>query len=226
MALTIGECRLFLLSDCIKYFKDAEEFTTGIRKAGKSAVLTIGKSEQEQINAYLNDEDRLKIRGMFRKEWKFTGKVIDLGKGNKHTCDYCQHQQIRYKYLCVNTHTNEWLEVGSVCVGYIVHGERKMKDEEFARKFVGDLDGLKRSATKQRWSEEDIKLLRKNQAKDISITVRYLYQQGVSAENNKFIASLQEQWDNGRALTDNQLQALFKIARNIKNKRERESNGV
>lgn len=214
--LTTGECRLLLLSDCIKYFRDVKEYTTGIRNAGKERVLGIGKKEQIEINYFLNEEDVRKIRGMLRNEWNFTGKVVDIGRGNKVTCEYCQHQQIRYKYLCVNGITEVWLAVGSVCVGYIVHGEKRMKDKDFANKFVGDLERLKGSANFHNGTEEANKVARANQFKTINLCYTYLSQNGITETNNDFLFGLKQRWNSGKPLSDKQLVGLKNLAHSIK----------
>lgn len=152
MKLSVGEWRLFLLSDCLKYYRDVYQYTEVFRKGGKIAVLQgITKEEANELDNFISDEDVTFIRDNLRKEWKFSGKVVDNGSPD-YTCDYCQWQQIRYKFLCVNEVNRTWLSLGSTCVGHIVHGEQDMESQEFAEGVVKDLDRYKRHAK----SEEEL----------------------------------------------------------------------
>jgi hypothetical protein len=217
--LTTGEWRLFLLSDCIKYFKDIDEHTRPLRKEGKDAVLAMNGDDSKELDNFLDDTDAKTVRGMMLKEWIFTGAVKDNGKGNKTTCEYCQKQQIRYRYLCKNVKTGMWLSLGSVCVGYVIHGEAKMKDKEFANKFVEDLDKLK-GRTSEEFSDEisydAVKEIREQQRTKISLYTAYLYNHGITTNNNEFLSSLRERWHNGKTLTDGQMTAIENMCRKLK----------
>lgn len=217
--LSSGEWRLFLLSECIKYYRDIDEHTRALRKQGKDAVLAMNGSDTAELDNFIDHTDAKAIRGMLRKEWRFTGKVVDNGRGIKTTCEYCQKQQIRYKYLCRNDKTNTWLALGSVCVGYVIHGEDRMKDRDFANKFVDDLDKLKGNSTTQdptQNSYEDVKEKREEQLQEVSICIKYLRSKGITVDRSDFLTSLQQRWQNGKALTDNQMEALRNMCRRVR----------
>jgi hypothetical protein len=214
--LTSGEWRLFLLSDCIKYYKDIAEYTVALRKEGKNAVLQMNGEDTRHLDNFIDETDAKAIRGMLRKEWRFTGKVVDNGRGIKTTCEYCQKQQIRYKYLCRNDKTNVWLELGSVCVGYVIHGEDKMKDKDFSDKFVADLDKLKGSATSEEQAKQGIESVRAEQEPKIRLYTSYLRKYSIHTGNSDFLKSLSERWANGKTLTDNQMEALKDMCKKCK----------
>jgi len=92
--LSTGEWRLFLLSDCIKYFKDADEFTRELRKCSKKEILNINGKDSEQLDFLISDEDAIKIKRMIIKEWNFTGRVKDNGRGVKTTCDTVRNNRL------------------------------------------------------------------------------------------------------------------------------------
>jgi hypothetical protein len=224
--LTTGEWRLFLLSDCLKYYPEICQLTMKLRIEGQKSVLEgVNKQEVAQLEEYVSQDDVVKIRQSLRKEWKFTHKVIDLGEPS-YTCDYCQHQIIRYQYLCVNEVNKKWLKLGSSCVGKIIHGEEAMNNEEFADNFVKGLDKLKNKAVKddkevkqeqnnQQQNKEDqtklrsieeIRQLRLQQHLRIKDHTAYLKQKFPRSE---FLQSLQQRWSEGRLLTENQEKALI-----------------
>jgi len=213
--LSTGEWRLFLLSDCIKYFKDADEFTRELRKCSKKEILGINGKDSEQLDCLISDEDAIKIKRMIIKEWNFTGRVKDNGRGVKTTCEYCQKQQIRYRYVCHNHITKHTLDLGSVCVGFVTHGEERMKNKDFAKKFVDDLERYKGSgANVEGEAEENYEAIREAQKHTVGLLVHYIKGNGYA--NNEFIASLNERWNAGKPLTDPQLEALKKMAKDIK----------
>jgi hypothetical protein len=219
MGLSTGEWRLFLLSDCIKYYPEVRKYTEKLRMAGKSAILAINNKDAAELNEFISDEDAKRIRKSMRKEWKFTGKVVDNGKRKYTICDYCQRQKIRYKYLCVNNITGVWLELGSVCVGNIIHGEEKMKDADFSSKFVEDLEQLKGKAEKDNPFEIDHKARREQQKDIIRVCVQWLRSNGY--KDDDFIRSLHKRWNSGLSLTDRQLEALKEKCRRAKKRMER-----
>jgi hypothetical protein len=201
--LSTGEWRLFLLSDCIKYFKDADEFTRDFRKMGKKEVLSLDGTDSKELDHLISDEDAIQIKRMLMKEWSFTGKVKDNGRGIKTTCEYCQKQQIRYRYICRNNRTGHTLDLGSVCVGNILHGEEKMKNKEFNKKFVEEMENFKPHG----YSEPPAQV-RANQVELVRKCIAFLHGKGITVEKDSFLSSLKEQWGAGRALTPAQIEAL------------------
>jgi hypothetical protein len=222
MGLSTGEWRLFLLSDCIKYYPEVRKYTEKLRMAGKSAILAITHKDAAELNEFISEEDTKRIRKSMRKEWKFTGKVVDNGRGKYTICDYCQRQKIRYKYLCINEITKVWLELGSVCVGNIIHGEEKMQDKEFSSKFVSDLEQLRGKAEKDNPFEIDHKARREQQKDIIRVCVQWL--RNNRYKDDDFIKSLQKRWASGLSLTDRQLEALKEKCKRAKDRKQRHSN--
>lgn len=210
VTLSTGECRLLLLSNCIKYYPELAKHTKELRKLNKSTILLIGKKDTKEINNFLSEYDVKDIKKSLMKEWHFTDRVVDNGKGNKTTCEYCQHQEIRYKYICKNNINGNMLELGSVCVGNIIHGEDAMKDRDFSDKFVSKLDSMKGNAV----SDVDHGVVRAIQFKDIQICVAYLNANGYA--NDEFVKSLQKRWNEGLSLTQKQMEALKDKCRRVR----------
>ena len=206
--LSTGEWRLFLMSECIKYYPEVDEHTRALRKSGKHSILTISGDDSKELDYFLTKEDGKKIRAMLRKEWRFTGAVRDNGRGNKTTCEYCQKQQIRYRYLCRNDKTDSWLSLGSVCVGYVIHGEEKMKDTEFSRKFVAELEGMKGNSHQ----------FRDEQFKEVQLYIQYLRGKGITTENDGFLEGIQKHWSRGNALSEGQMIHLKNMCKKQKYK--------
>lgn len=223
--LTTAEWRLYLLSECLKYDTGLYEYTRKLRAEGKEAILGITYEDAKELGYFVSEQDVPKIRAMLRKEWKFTGKVIDNGKGNLSTCEYCQSQQIRYRYLCINERNRTWLSLGSVCVGKIIHGEDKMADREFSKNFVSDLDRLKSNAQTE---EEAMKSpmeagpekpkpdseVRLEQRALIDPCMAYLRK--YNRAKGEFIRGLERRWSSGRPLTDRQLEALIDMTKKVR----------
>lgn len=209
--LKTGEWRLFLLSDCLKYYPDVANYTKTLRQT-KEGVLSITGVDSLELDNFISDEESIKIKSQIRKEWKFTEKVIDNGRGRKTTCEYCQSQQIRYRYVCYNHKTNTTLHLGSVCVGNVIFGEERMKDTEFANKLVEDLEGLKRKATSHSGREQ----VRKEQKEDIRKCMTFLKKYSPHKAQSDFVQSLKEQWEKGYSLSDKQMSALKTICTRVK----------
>ncbi len=209
MKLSTGEWRLFLLSDCIKYFPDVRDHTEDLRRAGKDDILSITKEDSGELNEFLSEDDVFRIRNMLRKEWRFTGSVKDNGRNNKTICEYCQFQHIRYRYLCRNDKTNNWLSLGSVCVGNVVYGEDKMKDKDFKEQVIQRVESHKSSASADM-------AVREEQGELIKLCVQYLQRRGVYVRDDSFLLSLQRQWHQGKTLTAGQLEHLKNKCREAK----------
>jgi hypothetical protein len=216
--LSTGEWRLFLLSDCIRRYPDIAEQTDILRVSGKEVILQITKEDSDYLNELVSEEDIPLIREQLLKEWKFSKQVKDNGRGNKSTCEYCQHQQIRYRYLCVNEKTRVWLSLGSVCVGNVIYGEERMKDKDFASEFVSQLEGMKGKSTPENRGQINIEERRQQQAPVIKACVQFL-RFNCGYQKSEFLDNLQRQWSEGRPLTDKQLMALRNWASKEKNKR-------
>jgi hypothetical protein len=216
-SLTVGEWRILLLSKCVEEDADLYMYTDVLRREGKRAILSITRGDAKILNEYLADGQGEHFREQFRKEWIFTGKVKDNGRGNKTTCEYCQHQQIRYRYLCKNTKTGVYLELGSVCVGYIVHGEAKMRDKEFSKNFVEGLDSLRKKPYTP--DPQDVEHRRNHQMDAIRYAAGIIHSAGHG--DNSFFQSLQKQWNEGNALSDKQFDALKNMAIRIREARKR-----
>lgn len=216
--LSVGEWRLFLLSDCIKYQPELFKHTSKLRSEGKGAVLQITQNDATELDNFVSDLDVDMIRRSLLKEWHFTGKVVDNGKGVKTTCEYCQYQQIRYKYLCVNKINKTWLELGSTCVGNVVYGEQKMSDKDFAKDLVTKLDTFKSkdNITKQQDNVGRESARREEQKDTIRVCVQYLRAKGHG--NNSFLKSLEQRWHSGKSLTDKQMDALVRFCKEERDK--------
>lgn len=219
MKLSTGQCRLLLLSDCIKYFPDVWEHTAKLRAEGKSSILSITGNTTYEINAFLNDEDITKIKSMLMKEWMFTKQVKDNGKGKRTICDYCQKQKIRYRYVCMNKLNRNFLELGSVCVGNIIYGEDKMKDKDFSNSFVEKLENLKKDANadEPRVSKED---MRKSQFDTVNLCVNYLRNNGYG--DDKFLVSIVDSWVKGYYLSDKQMEALKSKCKRVREYKQKD----
>lgn len=204
--LSTGEWRLFLLSDCIKYYKDIAEFTSELRRAGKNTVLQLTGEDTKQLDNFIDKTDAQAIRGMLRKEWYFTGKVTDRGSNNLTTCEYCQKQQIRYEYWCKSRNTGVELSLGSVCVGYVIHGEEKMQSQVFKDNFLSEMDKIK--------SNPEVPM--EKQKEQIRLYVGYLRGKGITEQNSEFLRSLHKRWTDGIPLTGNQIKALEDMCKKIK----------
>ncbi|AGR46857.1 hypothetical protein JL_190 [Bacillus phage JL] len=215
--LSVGEWRILLLSDCLQDSEELYEYTECLRKEGKRAVLSITREDAKVLDEYLEDGQDNHFREQLRKEWVFTGKVKDNGKGNKTTCEYCQHQQIRYRYLCKNIKTGVYLDLGSVCVGYIVHGEEKMKDKEFSKNFVEGLDSLRKKPYVP--DPQEVESKRRKQEPSIRYAASIIHSAGHG--ENSFFQSLQKQWNEGNSLSDKQFDALKNMAIRIRDSRKR-----
>jgi hypothetical protein len=205
MGISGGLWRLFLQSDCLKYYPDVFKYTEKLRKEGKDAILQIDNKDVNELNHLLSDEDAHKLPNIIRAEWKFTYEVIDNGRGFTTLCDYCQHQHIRYKYVCKNVKTGSVMYLGSVCVGYVIHGKEKMQDKDFADKFVNDLYGL-RGDSKPRSSE-----IRAEQEDTIRKCMRFIHKAGKG--NGDFIHDLARQWSDGKPLSSKQLDVVKQMAK-------------
>lgn len=223
--LTLPEWRLFLLSECITVYGDVYEHTALLRHSGKDAVLSIEDKDRVYLNNFISEADSESIREHLRKEWKFSGKVTDNGAGNYTMCEYCQKQEIRYQYLCVNVLNHVWLSLGSVCVGRIIHGERKMQDKEFSKKFISGLEALRVKQGKEASNPEPPKdnigaatktlhELRLGQHHRIKHATSYLRQNGYSQD--RFFTSLEGQWKEGKLLTEKQETELLKFYNRVK----------
>lgn len=229
--LTIGEWRLFLLSDCIKQYPEVDEITRDMRK-DRGIIELITQEDVNALGAYINKGVVSAIRGQLHAEWDFTGKVMDNGRNNHTTCEYCQRQEIRYRYLCLNKITRVWLSLGSVCVGNVVYGEERMRDEAFSKDFTKKLDDLRKDAKPEgkpepkpdpvpapsapRSDEQASK--REEQQETIKVCMKFLRQVGQGSHNNTFLAGLQKRWETGLALSDGQLTALLNTCTRHKKK--------
>jgi hypothetical protein len=215
--LSTGEWRLFLLSDCIKYYRDVREFTQELRKAGKDEALHITHDDTRELNELLAQDDIPKIKKQLLQEWTFTDQVRDNGKGNKTICEYCQVQHIRYRYLCKNIKTNVWLSLGSVCVGNVIYGEEVMRNKDFASEFVGKLEKMKAKPNQEVPVKPDIEKTREEQAPVIQKCVQFLrYNCGYAGSG--FLNGLQDKWHKGQALDPKELDRLIRWCKKEKNK--------
>lgn len=218
--LSTGECRLLLLSDCIKYFPEVAEHTAALRKLDKRTIIRIVNTDAKEISAFLSSEEVDKIKAMLKREWYFTDRVLDNGKGRTSTCEYCQSQKIRYRYVCKNKINGNVLELGSVCVGNIIHGEEAMRNKDFSNKFVSKLDSLKGNAVE----DVDHQKVRESQYKTIAICSAYLSNNGYA--NDDFVESLHKRWNEGLSLTDKQMEALKDKCRRVREYKKRDTGMV
>jgi hypothetical protein len=218
--LSTGEWRLFLLSDCIKYYPDVVEFTQDLSRAGKDEVLQITHDDTRQLNELIAQEEVPNIRQHILAEWEFTNQVKDNGKGNKTICEYCQVQHIRYRYLCKNKLTNVWLSLGSVCVGNVIYGEERMRNKDFASEFVDKLEKMKPTKTKPSPEvpvKSNIEKIREEQAPVIKKCVQFLrYNCGYM--DSGFLKGLEDKWHQGKALKPEDLDRLVRWCKKEKNK--------
>ncbi len=221
--LTLPEWRLFLLSECLKAYGDAYENTTVFRATGKDSILCISDDDLQYLNTLVREDHCEGIRTALRKEWKFSGKVVDGGKGNYTICEYCHKREIRYQYLCVNVINGTWLKLGSVCVGRIVHGEAKMNDREFSKKYVSGLEAMRVQKMKEAETaivEKPMRQLRLEQHGRIGHATKFLRENGHG--DDTFYKSLESQWKAGKLLSAKQEKALMSLYTNVYNKRVRE----
>jgi len=104
-----------------------------------------------------------------------------------------------------------------VCVGYIVHGEAKMRDKEFSKRFVEGLDSLKNKPYTP--DPQEVEHKRNHQIDAIRYAASIIHSAGHG--ENSFFQSLQKQWNEGNALSDKQFDALKNMAIRIRDSRKR-----
>jgi len=106
----------------------------------------------------------------------------------------------------------------------VTHGEERMKNKDFAKKFVDDLERYKGSgANVEGEAEENYEAIREAQKRTVGMLVHYIKRNGY--HNNPFIASLNERWNAGKPLTDSQLEALKTMAKEIRDNKFKNSIG-
>lgn len=211
MKLSAGQWRLFLLSSCVHSYHEVVEYAKD-HLSTKSQIISITPKDVTNLNKLITKEQAEEVKARMMKEWKFTGKVIDLGAKNYSTCEYCQKQEIRYEYICQNQYNRTNLFLGSVCVGRIIFGEEAMKDQVFSDKFVKDMESKKKSAKPS--LEQD----KKDGAPVSPVLSKINYIKSHGNENNDFIKSLEQRYNRGLALTDKQTSALDKFYNAVQRK--------
>jgi hypothetical protein len=215
--LSTGEWRLFLLSDCIKYYEDARDFTDALRGMGKDDVLQITHDDTRELNNLITDNDVPEIRRQLLTEWTFTEQVRDNGRGNKTICEYCRVQHIRYRYLCKNIKTNVWMSLGSVCVGNVIYGEEVMRNKDFASDFVGKLEKMKAKPNQEVPVKSDTEKTREEQAPVIQKCVQFL-RYNCGYVDSGFLKGLEYRWQSGDALHPREIDRLVRWCKKEKNK--------
>lgn len=206
--LSTAEWRLFLLSDCIKNWKEIYQCNE-VRFYVGDRHLAFGLTREETVefnNRFTSYDDADKIREQMKKEWRFTGTVIDNGRGVYTKCEYCAEQDIRYKYVIVNSNNGIMLHVGCMCVGRII--------QDMSPEFLASLTGLRQKAIKEdRETLSYIKIRRQQQRDRICEPLKLLKARGYAEDD--FFKSLKYKWSTGRNLSDIQEKRLLEFSSQV-----------
>ncbi|WIT25897.1 hypothetical protein [Bacillus phage SPO1L1] len=148
MLLTLGECRLFLTSNCLNSYPDIKSMLTGWASEGRVQVdpslgFTIGKKERDEVVEYLNEEDCEFIRSALKEEW--SGDNFSTRSYVKVRCDLCNKKSVRNCYYLHNKFTGAIAECGYTCYS----------------KFIGSGLSKEELLTKERLSKDEIQKLAK-----------------------------------------------------------------
>lgn len=214
--LSMSECRLLLLSECLKNYESVFQNDFIQKCFGDTKLIgDLSRKDLKGLNQLFPEKtDFSDIQKQMHQEWYFTGRVVDNGEGYYTQCEYCQQQSVRYQYICKNRLNGNEISLGGLCVGRVIYGEEKMRSTDFMKSFSTEISESKKFARYIPIQSNDKRLLYKQKVEeqqkrlqpyiDILVKLGYL-------KDMKFI-NLHTLYSGSKLITEQQEHRLVKFA--------------